>query len=153
MTLNKLLQIHKTKYFLGIEISKQYAQNILNILFRLNAIIHLKCLNRDAWVAQWLSICLWLRSWAWGPGIQSHIRFPKGSLLLPLPTSLPLSVRLSWINKIFKGKKKSPREATGDLLCTLDMGVLNEVSPAYCIWAKVFLLLSVCSAFIQRSSC
>ena len=46
------------------------------------------------WVAQWLSICLLLRSWYQGPGIESHIRLPTGSLLLPLPMSLPLSVCL-----------------------------------------------------------
>ena len=48
-------------------------------------------------VTQWLSVCLWLRSW--GPGIESHIRLHTGSLLLPLPVSLPLSVCLSRINK------------------------------------------------------
>ena len=30
-----------------------------------------------------------------GPGIGSHIRLPIGSLLLPLPMSLPLSVYVS----------------------------------------------------------
>ncbi|CAK7320259.1 hypothetical protein VULLAG_LOCUS22521 [Vulpes lagopus] len=30
-----------------------------------------------------------------GPGIESHIRLPAGSLLLPLPMSLPLSVCVS----------------------------------------------------------
>ena len=34
-----------------------------------------------------------------GPGIESHIRLPEWSLLLPLPVSLPLSLCLSWINK------------------------------------------------------
>ena len=32
--------------------------------------------------------------WSWGPGIESRIRVPAGSLLFPLPVSLPLS----WIN-------------------------------------------------------
>ena len=27
----------------------------------------------DAWVAQWLSICLWVRASPWGPGIESCI--------------------------------------------------------------------------------
>ena len=54
---------------------------------------------RDAWVAQWLSICLWLKLWLQGPGMESHIEFPAGSLLLPLSMSLPLSVCLSWVNK------------------------------------------------------
>ena len=48
----------------------------------------------DAWIAQWLSVCLWLVSWSWGPGIKSYIRLPRGSLLLPLPVSLPVSVSL-----------------------------------------------------------
>ena len=30
-----------------------------------------------------------------GPGIESHIGLPTGSLLLPLPMSLPLSVGVS----------------------------------------------------------
>ena len=51
------------------------------------------------WVAQWLSICLRLWVWPRGPGIQSCMRFPAGSLVLPLPVSLPLSLCLSWINK------------------------------------------------------
>ena len=39
---------------------------------------------------------------SWDPGIKSHIRFPMGSLLLPLPMSLLPSLCLSWINKILK---------------------------------------------------
>ena len=46
---------------------------------------------RGHWVAQWLSICLWLRVWPWGPEIESHIGLPAEGLLLPLPVSLPLS--------------------------------------------------------------
>ena len=42
----------------------------------------------------WLSACLWLRAWSWGPGTQSHLGFPAGSLILPLPVSLPLCVSL-----------------------------------------------------------
>ena len=53
-------------------------------------------------MAQWLSICLWLRSWSQGLGIESHIR----SLLLCLLMSLPLSVCLSPINKQNLKKKK-----------------------------------------------
>ena len=58
-----------------------------------------KCEWRGSWVAQWFSTCLWPRAWSWNPGIESHIRLPAWSLLLPLPVSLPLSVCLSWINK------------------------------------------------------
>ena len=46
----------------------------------------------DDWVAQWLSVCLWLRSWSLGPGMESCIRFPAWSLLLPLPVSMPRSL-------------------------------------------------------------
>ena len=49
---------------------------------------------RGAWGAQWLSVCLHLRPRPRGPGIESRIRFPTGSLLLPLPVSLLLSVAL-----------------------------------------------------------
>ena len=57
----------------------------------------------NAWVAQWLSVCLWLRAWSQGPGIESHIRLPTWSLLLPLLMSLPLSFSVfhEYINKIF----------------------------------------------------
>ena len=41
-------------------------------------------------VAQWLSICLWFRSWSHGSGIVSHNRLTLGSLLLPLLMFLPL---------------------------------------------------------------
>ena len=51
--------------------------------------------NWDVWVAQWLSICFWLRSWPQGSGIESHIRLPSGSQRLPLPVSLPLSLCVS----------------------------------------------------------
>ena len=53
----------------------------------------------DAWVAQWLSICLQLRLWSWVWGLSPRIGLPAGSLLLPLSVSLPLSLCLSWINK------------------------------------------------------
>ena len=52
-----------------------------------------------AWMAQWLSICPQLRSWSWGPGIQSCIGLLAWNLLLPLLVSLPLSVCLSRISK------------------------------------------------------
>ena len=52
--------------------------------------------ERDApwgtWVAQQLSLCLWLRSLSQDPGIESRIGLLAGSLLLPLPVSLPLSL-------------------------------------------------------------
>ena len=41
----------------------------------------LKYVIENTWVAQWLSICLWLRSWPQGPGIESCASgFPPGSL-------------------------------------------------------------------------
>lgn len=56
-------------------------------------------------MARWLNICLWLRSWSQGPGIESRIGLPVGSLLLPLSMSPPLSVCLSWINTYLFLKK------------------------------------------------
>ena len=41
-------------------------------------------LVQGTFVAQWLSVCIQLRTWSWGPGIESHIGLPVGSLLLPL---------------------------------------------------------------------
>ena len=58
------------------------------------------------WVVQWLSVCLWLRLWSWGPGIESCIRLPAGSLLPFAYISAFLSVSHEWINKIFWKKKK-----------------------------------------------
>ena len=45
-----------------------------------------------AWLAQWLSPCLWPRAQSWRPGIKSHVGLPAWGLLLPLPVSLPLFV-------------------------------------------------------------
>ena len=42
--------------------------------------------------------------------MESHIGLPAGSLLLPLPLSLPLSVRLSGVNKILKKERKERKE-------------------------------------------
>ena len=52
----------------------------------------LKNKEEGTWVAQWLSIWLWLSSWSWGPGIESCIGFPAWSLLLPLCLCLSLCV-------------------------------------------------------------
>ena len=53
----------------------------------------------DACVAQQLSVCLWLRSRSWRPGIESRVGLPAWSLLLPPPVSLPLSLSMSIIHK------------------------------------------------------
>ena len=47
--------------------------------------------------------------------MESHIGLPSGSRLLPLPVSLPLSVCLSEINKIFINKyfKKKKKGRSG----------------------------------------
>ena len=62
-------------------LKKGFSDNVRHVL---------KGAHWDAWVAQWLSVCLWLRAWSWGPGIKSYIGLLVGSLLLPLPMSLPL---------------------------------------------------------------
>ena len=68
----------------------------------------LKMLSWDARVAQRLSVCLRLRAWSWSPMIESCIGFSAWSLLLlPLPVSLPFSLCLSWINKVFKKKEEA----------------------------------------------
>ena len=54
---------------------------------------------QDIWVAQWLSLCFWLRMWSRGPGIESHIGLLAGSLLLLLSVSL--------MNKWIKSWKKN----------------------------------------------
>ena len=79
----------------------------------------------DAWVAQWLSVCLWPRVWSWSPRIESHIGLPTWSLPLSLPTGslqgaclslclcLCLSLCLSSINE--KNLKKKTHWV---VLCT-----------------------------------
>ena len=59
-----------------------------------------------AWVVQWWSISLWhdLRR---GVFLGSHIGLPAGSLLLPLPVSLPLSDSL--MNKQIESFKKNTK--------------------------------------------
>ena len=61
--------------------------------------------EREPGMAQ-LSICLRLRLWSQGPGIESRIGLSAGSLLLPLP----LSVCYSWINKSNLKKEKKKKE-------------------------------------------
>ena len=55
------------------------------------------------WVAQWLSVCLWLRLRSPCPRITSGS--PQGTCF-SLCLGLCLSVCLSWINEIFKNKTK-----------------------------------------------
>ena len=50
------------------------------------------CGRKPGWLR--LNICLWLRVWFRGPGMESHIRLPMRSLLLLLPVSLSLSMSL-----------------------------------------------------------
>ena len=107
------------KFFLGRHLEKSNWMkwaNCCHLKYKvLHATTQIKALGRifaarvtlkgtygDAWVSQWLRVCLQLRSWSQGPGIKSCIRLPPGSLLLPLPMSLPLFLSLSWINKIFQ---------------------------------------------------
>ena len=48
--------------------------------------------QRDVWVAQWLSACLWLRALILGSRIESHTGLPTGSLLLYLCLCLSLCI-------------------------------------------------------------
>ena len=60
--------------------------------------LHIKRLSQGTWVAQWLSVYLWLRSCSRGPGIKSRIGLPIGSPLSPSAcVSASLSVPL--VNK------------------------------------------------------
>ena len=54
-----------------------------------------KKVNRVAWVAQTLNICLRLREWSHSPGIESDIRLPVMGLLFPPPVSMPFSLYVS----------------------------------------------------------
>ena len=56
---------------------------------------------RDAWVAQWLSIFLWLRAWSRGSWDQVLPRDPLGGPASPFAyvSCLCLSLCLSWISK------------------------------------------------------
>ena len=77
-------------------------QFCISIVYKLNvALILIGQRSGDAWVAQRFSSCLQLRAWFQGSGIESCIGLLEGSLLLPLPMSLPTPtpVCLLWINK------------------------------------------------------
>ena len=126
-TLLEFLQTHKTKsikwtindnaasqskFFIVSNHQQNHLNNRINSIDKMHLnnvtkqrkVTIIKCVYRDTWVAQRLSICLQLRAWSWSPGIKSHVRLPARSLLLPLPVCLPLC--LSWTNKILKKKKK-----------------------------------------------
>ena len=73
---NKSLQeirSHSGKTWLNIQTTKGY---ILNDLMR------------GPWVAQWLRICLWLRSWSWTPWSTLSLDSPWASCFLCLCLSL-----------------------------------------------------------------
>ena len=63
-----------------------------------NPTTHLEKLPRDAWVAQWLSICLWLRTWSQVLGSSPASDSPQGACF-SLCLYLCLSLCLLWINK------------------------------------------------------
>ena len=63
-------------------------------LLLISIFLFFKIFYWGTWVAQWLSICLWLRVWSEGPETEPHIRLLAVRLLFPLPVSLPLSVPL-----------------------------------------------------------
>ena len=111
-TLTAVLMFHygslllTTRHARGVGVSPICASGeVLSLAYALRVSPPLLFINmwwqraKGTWVAQWLSICLWLRAWTQGPGMESCIRLCAGSLLLPLPRSLPLSPCLSWINK------------------------------------------------------
>ena len=51
--------------------------------------------SQAATVAQQFSVTFSPGVWSWRPWIESHVRLPAWSLLLPLPVSLPLSLCVS----------------------------------------------------------
>ena len=60
---------------------------------------------RGTWVAQQLSVCLHLRMWSWGPGIESHIGLLQGDCFsLCLWLCLSPCLMSKWIKSL---KKKS----------------------------------------------
>lgn len=81
---------------------------------------------------RWLGICLWLRSWLLGPGIETHIGFPaQQRACFPLPLCLSPPLILSKMKKE-KKKKRTPDNPFYSVLNTGKTGV------AYSIWyAKV----------------
>ena len=61
----------------------------------------------DGWVIERLLLAQVMILGSWDGVLQE---LPAGSLLIPLPVSLPLSVCLLWINKIFKKQTKNPQK-------------------------------------------
>ena len=102
---------------------------------------------QDTWVAQWLSICLWLRSWSGGPGIKFLTGLPAGSLPVSLPVSLPLSVSLMNIKKpkiLFihlrereRAKENISGEREKEVLCKQGTACgAQSQDPGIITWAK-----------------
>ena len=56
----------------------------------------------NAWVAQQLSNCLWLRAWSWILGSSLQWASLHGACFSPACVSASLSLCLSWINKSLK---------------------------------------------------
>ena len=58
-------------------------------------------------MAQWLSICLWLRAWSWVLGFWDWVPYQVPCREPASPSVyVSASLCLSWINKTFKKKKK-----------------------------------------------
>ena len=80
----------------------------------------------DNWVAQRLSVCLWLRTWTRGPCDP----FPhRASCMVPASPSACVSesLCLSWINKILKKKKYIQKRHRGHSVAEhlpLDQGMI-----------------------------
>ena len=88
-----IFNIGLTRFYFFYFYSKGFSSFLLCSFYSPATILIIIVLNSgsgDTWVAQWLSTCLWFRLRSWSPGIESHIGVPMGSLLLPLPMSLPL---------------------------------------------------------------
>ena len=80
-------------------------------------------------MAQWLSIYRWHKAGPQGPGIESRVGLPARRLLLPLPGSLPLSLCLSGISKIFKTQKYEKKNNFTTLLPPPASGHLGDGVP------------------------
>ena len=67
--------------FFTLEIQQWGGYQIISYWFQMkNSNKHWRVnLSGDAWVAQWLSVCLWLRASSWGLGISPTLGSPQGS--------------------------------------------------------------------------
>ena len=108
-------------------------------------------LGAPGWLSQW-SICLQLRSWSYGPGMEPHIRLPaqwrvcsslSSLLMYSLAIFVTISVSLSQINKNLNRKKReNPPWENQYILSLCSMENIKKCWACW-VWMELYALLCV----------